>query len=257
MADDNAPVRALTAGYRTRQLAVRSRAVKTLATLWRGVDPTNLTGTIDPFTRAAVQLSEDGSDQSAALGAAYYRGFRDAVRPGGRMPGFDPAEHVPAVVAAGALRGAALGGIVDARRAGKSLTQASDSGFTRVAGALIKLVLTGGRMTIIGASQADAKALGWQRVTSGDPCPFCRMVAGRGAVYQSERSADFTAHDTCGCTVRPVFSPDPDAQTRLWAKQYKDAQTWAKTNVTRSGRTDNDALNNLRLYVAAGTPDVA
>lgn len=45
----------------------------------------------------------------------------------------------------------------------------------------------------------------WKRVLSANPCAFCRMLAGRGAVY-SEGTASFLSHDHCSCTAEPEFS---------------------------------------------------
>lgn len=59
------------------------------------------------------------------------------------------------------------------------------------------------RLTIMQSSIADPSARGWQRVGVGE-CDFCRLLLGRGAVY-SEDTADFQAHDHCGCTAEPAF----------------------------------------------------
>lgn len=64
------------------------------------------------------------------------------------------------------------------------------------------------RYTIAGSSVADPSADGWQRVTDGQACAFCSMLAGRGSVY-SEASADFASHDACGCSAVPAFSGQP------------------------------------------------
>lgn len=61
------------------------------------------------------------------------------------------------------------------------------------------------RQTVMGSAVADPQSDGWQRVTDGNGCAFCRMLAGRGAVY-SESSADFASHDKCGCSATPAWS---------------------------------------------------
>jgi hypothetical protein len=43
-----------------------------------------------------------------------------------------------------------------------------------------------------------------QRVLGGAGCDFCQMLAGRGEVYSAE-TADFEAHDHCGCTAEPIY----------------------------------------------------
>ena len=59
------------------------------------------------------------------------------------------------------------------------------------------------RDTITLNSRRDPEAVGWTRV-SGDSCGFCRMLAGRGAVYKRE-TARFAAHGHCDCTAAPAF----------------------------------------------------
>lgn len=65
------------------------------------------------------------------------------------------------------------------------------------------------RYTITGASIEDTAANGWQRVGSGDcTSGFCDMLIARGAVY-SEATADFAAHDHCGCSAVPAWGGHP------------------------------------------------
>ena len=59
------------------------------------------------------------------------------------------------------------------------------------------------------------KGVRFARVTAGgETCPFCLMLAGRGAVYHSRKSAgEFRHfHRSCRCKVVPGFASDPDAE---------------------------------------------
>lgn len=60
------------------------------------------------------------------------------------------------------------------------------------------------RDTVTTNQRRDPQAVGWRRV-SGGGCPFCRMLAGRGAVYKSD-TARFASHPHCHCTAAPVFA---------------------------------------------------
>lgn len=64
------------------------------------------------------------------------------------------------------------------------------------------------RYTITGNAIEDRAAAGWQRVTDGNACAFCSMLAGRGAVY-SEAGADFASHDDCGCSATVAWKGEP------------------------------------------------
>jgi hypothetical protein len=59
------------------------------------------------------------------------------------------------------------------------------------------------RDTITTNRRQDPRAVGWRRITAGG-CGFCRMLAGRGAVYK-ESTARFAAHRNCHCVAQPVF----------------------------------------------------
>jgi hypothetical protein len=94
------------------------------------------------------------------------------------------------------------------------------------------LALTGGRMgeliqlevarpfrdTITANRLRDPEAVGWRRITRGG-CPFCRMLADRGAIYK-ESTARFAAHPNCHCISQPVFSAN-DTGVEASVVQYK------------------------------------
>lgn len=245
----------LTSAHRAAQLAIRARSITGLITLWRVVDPAHLADTIDVFTQAAVMLALDGHDESAGLAARYFGMFRSAEGIPGRAPTGIIAPRPARLDVMADLRGAALKGIIDARKAGMSPAGAKAQGLVRVAGALVKQVLAGGRMTIINGTAADRQALGWQRVTSGSPCTFCRMVASRGVAYKSERSAGFEPHDGCGCVAEPFYRGDrPSEQAAEYKREYDAAQAWARDSGTMSTGTSNNGLNNYRRWLANGRP---
>lgn len=75
-----------------------------------------------------------------------------------------------------------------------------------IKGGVTKRVMQAANRTVMGASQTDPKATGWQRVArSSGGCIFCRMLAGRGAVYTRE-TADFAAHGNCMCVATVAWS---------------------------------------------------
>lgn len=249
----------LTQTHRAAQLAVRARSLQGLVALWRAVDPADLKNTIGVFTEAATLLAANGFEDSATVAARYITQFRAAEGASGTLA-LPRAQRPDRIAIAADLRGAALKGIIDGRRAGLSTPGAARAGLARVTGALAKQVLTGGWMTILNAVQQDPEVTGWTRVTSGDPCAFCRMLASRGQVYKSEKSADFEAHGSCACTPEPVYSGPqladaPTRQARVFRVEYATAQTWAKESGTLSSGTSNDALNNYRRWLANGGPE--
>lgn len=99
---------------------------------------------------------------------------------------------------------------------GRSEKQARDVSFVEAAGVATRHVLTGGRQSLLTLVEGDTQALGWVRVTDGDPCYFCAMLASRGPVYKKESFAEsdprfvgpgtVKVHDHCACTLEAVYS---------------------------------------------------
>ncbi|WP_235738989.1 VG15 protein [Nocardioides alcanivorans] len=88
---------------------------------------------------------------------------------------------------------------------------------TATDGAALQSLILGGvqrriadhvRLTVTSNSIDDRAAAGWQRVTDGNACTFCSMLAGRGSVY-SEATADFASHDECGCSATVAWRGQP------------------------------------------------
>lgn len=79
-----------------------------------------------------------------------------------------------------------------------------------------KYVLSGSRETVRLSTFADPRASGWQRVTRAGSCRFCRMLAGRGAVYK-ETTAHFASHGKCNCAAVPSWDANaPEVDVRLY-----------------------------------------
>jgi hypothetical protein len=244
----------LTEAYRAQQLADRAGSIRSLVQLWKAVDPTRLAETIDVFTHAATILLGQAYDTSGALASSYFDLFRRAEGVAGAAPRLAAAARPSTDYLARQIRGSALSGIIDARKAGKSVSIAADQGLVRMVGTFSKLVLAGGNQTILNGVHADRRATGWVRITSGSACAFCKMLSSRGAVYRSDRSATFEPHDHCSCTAEPVYPGSDLDQSGEHKDEFKDAQAWARSTDSLSSGTSNNALNNYRRYLAVGKP---
>lgn len=136
------------------------------------------------------------SDGSSALAADWYDDLREEAAP--------PRRFVAEPVVAD--RG---------EKVGRMVAWASEPLFAPTpdkAGVALRLlpevqkeIATPFRDTITTNQRRDPAAVGWRRVSSGAGCKFCRMLAGRGAVYRAD-SARFAAHGHCSCTAQPVFA---------------------------------------------------
>lgn len=86
--------------------------------------------------------------------------------------------------------------------------------------------------TITTNLERDPDGVGWQRFTRGPAaCPFCRMLADKGAVYKAD-TARFAAHNNCFCIARPVFQdglgPEATAIQYVASSQRRSAADKAR-----------------------------
>lgn len=193
----------LTEQHRLAQLGLGVLVVRRLQAAFTVLKPSDLDGTFADWLTVVVPIVQASRSASSQLAANYLSVLR-AEEIGGR---FTPVLAGPA--SARALSTSMLvTGPVSIRSAlgrGEPLANAVDVALERSSAAGMRYALNGGRETITATIKADPKARGYQRVTSGNACEFCSMLADRGAVY-GEAAADFEAHDRCGCTAEPVYA---------------------------------------------------
>lgn len=164
-------------------------ALRDLEALFRGVDPSDTAA----IATILNELIETYGAASATLASDWYDDVRDRIGVDGRF------SAVPMDSRTGSA------GLID-----WALTTATtdDTFRTLLAGGVQQRIANASRYTVIGSTLRDPSADGWQRVTDGDSCAFCSMLAGRGAVY-SEAGADFASHIKCGCEAVPAFGGKP------------------------------------------------
>lgn len=173
--------------------------------VWPLLDPNQLDATFARWLTAVTAVAGQQRARSAQTASAYL----DMVR----QLELGPAEPAFEVVLADELNMEALttsmtvtviASIRAAIGRGVLFDQAVDTAQGRSAASGMRYALGGGRDTITQTIQADPRAIGYERVTGGNSCAFCQMLADRGAVY-GEASADFEAHDGCTCGAEPVY----------------------------------------------------
>lgn len=234
----------LTAAHRRGQLAVRARTLRDLLVLWPLFRPSDF-ATFEAFAAAAALLVTARHRESAGLGAAYFSAFR-------RVEIGSPAEPrvvgpPPTGIIVDKLRATGLLGVLNARRAGLGVEAARSNGLVRVSGAAAKMVLDGGRQSIVASLDRDGRALGWQRVTGPSPCAFCAMIASRGTVFKGERDAEFQAHDHDSCTAEPVYPG-----SRPLPRNMEFRRQWDESTAGLSGVDAANAFRRARTVA----PDV-
>jgi hypothetical protein len=239
----------LTERQRRLQLVVRARSLRDLAILWP-IWKINDPASFHAFAVATIDLVRSYRQMSAAVSAAYYSAFRKAERAAGvATPSLVTAVTVEQVLASLNATGQAMNQPLEE---GVSVEMLRQNAYVRVSGAISRHILNAGRDTILESVNADPHAIGWARVTDGDPCYFCLTLASRGAVYKNEETATFQAHDHCGCTAMPVFDGTEIPSLDKWRSIYDDAQHQGLDDgLLQHGENSSQArLNAVRRFLA-------
>lgn len=200
-----------------------------------------------------VQLVRRDKRRSAEIGRRYMQAYRVVER----VPGtFDPAlpgdlneeQIISSMIVTGpkalerAARNAGLDRVPHNSGAGKVIRD-------NHARAVQRHVLNGGREVVDDVLRRDPARSGYMRLTDGNPCYFCAMLASRGPVYQEDSfddsdprfsgAGDQKVHDGCGCTLIPIYGSGSVALNQF--KEYE--RLWQATGQKSSGR---DAVNRFR-----------
>jgi len=226
--------KALTNLHRRQQLALRAQVIREVMQLWPAWQPMP-PDSVKAFEQAMVLLVQSRSKQSAAIAARYLERFRQAELREQSAQAIALAEARGAEQIKTVIGASARGGVYRALTHGQTYEAAMQTGLVRVAGDVSRLVMLGGSDTITG--EARRNKLRYARVTSGNPCAFCAMLASRGPVYWSEESASFEPHGNCSC--QPEIEYGPDYEWPGNGREYQDL--WRQTG----------DLNEFRKALAA------
>lgn len=211
--------------HRIRQNLIAAGVVRNVLEVWpRMADPTDIAGSWPALLRVLLALISDGRQRAHATASRYYirarvlAGADDLFVPA--EPSIEPAQLTTALSVTGP--GSFKKAIASGRTPEESIRAASATS----AASASRLVQDASRKTLEEAVAADRVAIGWARVTDGDPCAFCAMLASRGAVYKTANAAGRrnipgrpnSYHDRCGCNEKPVFSEadEPEGAAELY-----------------------------------------
>lgn len=246
--------RELTEEHRKAQASITAQLVAMLASLFaKTFDIENIDESTNLFIRQALPHVMKYRSLSAQVSVAYLDAFSIAEAKGllgDDGPSLDetdpltvPKRVLNQVVKSGAMSRAEIAARVDyyeselpgpgdiarslysstAGVAKKQVKQGnrSDGDISRIArdamqAKAVKVVQDGGRKAVEDEVNSGRNgAIGYCRVVDPDPCPFCAMLASRGAVYRTDSFEDsnvmftgdgrFKVHDGCGCTMEPVY----------------------------------------------------
>lgn len=199
----------LALAHRQQTIALRARTMRDTARLWPLLNQRRMDATFPDWLAMHSTLIRRDNRQAAALAANYLKAARLSSGVSGEAV-IRIADGLPVDQIEASMSTTARAGFYKALRSGRTVEEASRVALVRTLGSTSRLVLQGSRDTVRTSLAADRVGRGWQRIAAGSACAFCKMLAGRGAIYRAE-TADFAAHDHCSCSVAAVYSAEPVA----------------------------------------------
>lgn len=241
----------LTVRHRQAQLALRAqllRDYRMLWPIWKGDEQS-----FRLLVSATIPLVQSRRQSASALAGAYFEMFRRTEKVGGAATVI--ADHAfDAKSVESSLYVTGLNSVRNSVAAGFSPQAAMGNAFVKVSGAMSRHVAAGARGAILASTASDQEARGFARVTGGNPCAFCAMLASRGAAY-AEETVDFEAHDHCSCFAEPVYG-DSELPGRgqefkdLWKDTITPERVWDANRGEYRDHLPADALNQFRQALA-------
>ncbi|MFE4857375.1 hypothetical protein [Streptomyces sp. NPDC056670] len=234
--------------YRRRQALISARLMRQIVQAWRSlVNPARVDASwpaLLDVLGSGVQLARAESTQLAS------QFYLEARREAGVPDGLFIPDSPPQLTHERLVTSLDVTGPIEFKRAitaGKTPEQALDAAAVRMSGSASYLALEGGRDVMQQSIDRDERATGWSRVTDGDPCAWCAMLASRGPVYKSAvtagdpRQGGNRYHDHCGCQAWPAFTLD-EPFIGIADKLYED---WRRETRGTGGK---DAVNAFRRW---------
>ncbi len=237
--------------HRRAQGTIGAELLGLMALMWGIVDADDLDATSLIWLLAAQPLVSRYRRRSAELAAHYYTADR---RLAGITEPFQPnlVADLPVEMLTRSLQITGPDKVRDVLQRVNVTDRAMQLGRDMSARAAVRHALNGGRDTIQRAVVDDPVAIGWARITDGDCCAFCAMLASRGPTYLEDNvliaEDGDKYHDGCGCTAMAVY----DNGEPLTAEAKRFRQLWERTT---GGYTNRDKLNAFRRALAAQRRD--
>jgi hypothetical protein len=221
----------LTRQHQQMQLKLRSLAIADWTKLWPIWDGSE--ARFKQLVEASVPLVQNYHRMSAGVSIDYYRRLRAAEIDTSRGTVDVPLPSIGRGEIAGTLYITGRDMTAKAIAAGHSPQAAVQNALVRTAGSMTRLILNGGRESLVQAALDDSESLGYRRITTGT-CDFCAELASHGLF----ESRDFQAHDHCGCVAEPAFARATRAMAKITGR---DKDTRSLLGLKKKGDKDAES----------------
>jgi len=234
--------------HRRRQVALATSADSEVRRAMQLLDVANIDASRALWNDRMVGIVAKYYKVSQVQAVKYLDVYWSLERPGGAGTIIAPSLDITAT--SGVLDAAGPQGLKGRIRKGRTPYMAFNEVTTDVQREMRKMILAGGRNAIRETGKADRRAVGYRRVSDGDPCTFCGMLVSRGPAYTSEAKALAKGngdpyHKGCGCTVEIIYRDWVPTETE---QVYVDSYFTAADQATAEGlaRTPETVLYRMR-----------
>lgn len=214
---------------RQAQAGIRALVERDLRAYLSTLDLSNVQIVRSRLLRFVPDLVESYGESAAAMAQDWYEGVRESYN----LP-----RHFRAVAPSAEFwdetRDAVDGTI--RRVAGLAEDGSTATLTTALSSKVGKYTIGASREAIRRSTFTDPMASGWRRATRAGACDFCRMLAGRGAVYRDD-TVRFAAHGSCNCAAVPSWDQNaPEVDVDLYRASERT------TGMTDEQRAQHNAL---------------
>lgn len=256
----SAEAEALTERHRAAQVANAAAVAYLVTRAWSAVRVDALDRTARIWLAAIIPFIVAARRRSAALAAAYANSYRRLELGGVDAPRlYQPVNDVNLDQIRTSLM---VTGPVAVHRQLDRLVAPTSAEVAELlerrgqaaGAAALRHVQNGGRDTVAAGVDRDRRALGHVRVTRGNCCYFCAMLASRGPKYKDDSfeasDARFTGpgehkvHDKCFCSLEPVYHRSTSWPGR--AREFEDL--WMRVKKDNAGSEVDMLLAFRRAY---------
>ncbi len=196
--------------------------VAALAPTWLILDPRNIRGTSAPWLKASRPLVERGFLTSQYVAAEFVKNYRNASLPSEepldiQFPNplgvlSDPVIPDRSVSIRIMVSMQVTGPVWLQNRMSEGMTdeavaEVSRLGFSKLSGAVTRLVLNGGRGVVRQIVGFDSAARGIAGVASDGSCSACKFLTKPIMKSDGDKKMDAVAvgHDFCTCSAKPIY----------------------------------------------------
>lgn len=203
----------LVSHHHEEQKDISRSVISELGQYWWLLNFHELRDTTPKWLKMVVPVVEKGCLKSATVAAEFVKHYRTSVHPLAEPFHATVPERLTRQSKARIAASLTVTGPVWMAQRCKpgmdttTIPQIKRDGFSKVSGAVVRMVLNGGRGMVRSLAGADPLARGVAGIADPDACNGCQFLTTPVMKSDGEKKMDAVAvgHDFCTCSVKPIY----------------------------------------------------